>query len=418
MNEGIFPKSPIRHSFVPHSLRYGFNLPTIEHHDAIYSYYFYRLIQRAEKISLIFSSKTEGMTSGEQSRFLHQLSFNKQFSVNEKVIAFNIQANPEKPVAINKDERIMDHLKGYAGTPAGNKYLSPSALNMYLDCTLRFYFNFIAGLEEPVELKEDIDPQLFGSLLHAAINRLYQPFRTEIMSAGLLKGLLSDNERIMKSVNHAFTEVYHIDSDPENTKIEGRNTIVRDIIVKYVREIIIRDVSYAPVRIIDMEHKINTRLPVKINGVDSWVSVGGKIDRIDYTGDLLRIIDYKTGRVEQEIESIEVLFDRNIKERKSEILQVILYAKLILSSKQELTNPVIPGLYPIMDLNKDDFDYRIKIGPARKKEILADFRDFNDEFTLKLKELVEEIFNKDIPFSQTLIVDKCRYCPYRRICHR
>jgi CRISPR/Cas system-associated exonuclease Cas4 (RecB family) len=418
MNEGIFPKSPVRHSFIPHNLRYGFNLPTIEHHDAIYSYYFYRLIQRAEKISLIYSSKTEGMTSGEQSRFLHQLSFNKHFSVREKAIAFNIQANPEKPVIINKDERIMDRLRELSSTGAGTKYLSPSALNMYLDCTLRFYFNFIAGLEEPKELKEEVDPQLFGSILHAAINGLYQPFRTKILSAGQLKELLSENEKIMQSVNHAFTEVYHIDRDPEKVKIEGRNAIIRDILVKYVREIISRDLIYAPVRIVDLEKKINIRLPLKIEGIDSWVSLGGKIDRIDYIGDLIRVIDYKTGSVKQEIESIDVLFDRNKKDRKGEILQVILYAKLILSSKQELINPVVPGLYPIMDLNKDDFDWRIKIGPARQKEFLGDYRDFNDEFTLKLKELVEEIFNKEIPFSQTMIVDRCRYCPYRRICHR
>lgn len=418
MNEGILPKSPVRHSFIPHNLRYGFNLPTIEHHDAIYSYYFYRLIQRAEKVILVFSSKTEGMTSGEQSRFLHQLSFNKQFSVKEKVIAFNIQANPEKPITINKDDRIMERLREYTSTSAGNKYLSPRALNMYLDCTLRFYFNFIAGLEEPKELKEEIDPQLFGTLLHAAINRLYEPFRTEVISAELLKGLLSNNKRIMISVNHAFKEVYHFEGDPENVKIEGRNTIIRDILVKYIREIINRDVHYAPVRIVDMEQKIKIRFPVKIEGADYWVLVGGKIDRIDYTGDLIRIIDYKTGRVDQEIESIDVLFDCNKKERNGEILQVILYAKLILASMPELTDPIIPGLYPIMDLNKDDFDYHIKIGPSRQKEILGDYRNFNDEFTLKLTELVEEIFDKEIPFSQTTIVDRCRYCPYRRICHR
>jgi CRISPR/Cas system-associated exonuclease Cas4 (RecB family) len=418
MNEGIFPKSPVRHSFIPNNLRYGFNLPTVEHHDAIYSYYFYRLIQRAEKVILVFNSKTEGMTGGEQSRFLHQLIFNKQFNVNEKVIAYNIQANPERAIAIKKNEKILEQLREYCKESAGNKYLSPRALNMYLDCSLQFYFNFVAGLKEPEELKEEIDPRLFGSLLHAAINRLYEPFKTEILSAELLKGMLTNNERITLSVNHAFKEVYHFEGEPGNIKMEGSNIIIRDIIVKYLREIISRDMHYARIRMVDMEQIIKIRLPVNIEGVGSTVAVGGKVDRIDYIGDLTRIIDYKTGRVDQEIESIDTLFDRNNKERNGEIFQVILYAMLVHSSMPGLVNPIIPGLYPIMDLNKDDFDYRIKIGSARQKEVLEDFRKINDEFTLKLTELVEEIFNTKVPFSQTTIVEKCRYCPYRRICHR
>jgi hypothetical protein len=117
-------------------------------------------------------------------------------------------------------------------------------------------------------------------------------------------------------------------------------------------------------------------------------------------------------------ESIDILFDRNKKVRNSEAFQVLLYAKLVHSSKEELTVPIVPGLYPIMDLNKDDFDYHLKIGPSSHKQILEDFRNCNYEFTQRLTETVEEIFKPEVPFSPTAITDRCQYCPYRRICHR
>ncbi len=120
----------------------------------------------------------------------------------------------------------------------------------------------------------------------------------------------------------------------------------------------------------------------------------------------------------RKIESVNVLFDRNKKERNSEVFQVMLYAKLIHVFMPELTASIAPGLYPIMDLNKENFDYHISIGPPNKKEIMGDFRDFNDEFTQRLTETVEEIFNPAVPFSPTEVVDRCSYCPYRRICHR
>jgi hypothetical protein len=418
MNEGIFPKSPVRYSFIPHNLRRGFNLPTVEHHDAIYSYYFYRLVQRAEKIVLVYNSKSEGLTSGEQSRFLYQLTLSKLLPVKEKIIAYNIQSNPERPVTIMKDTRITDRLREYIRGDPSNKYLSPSALNMYLDCSLKFYFRFIADLEEPEELKEETDPLLFGILLHSAVNSLYSPFGKEMISADLLKGLLLNNERIGLSVSYAFKEVYRLPGDMDKIKIEGRNAIIGDILVKYLREIIERDIHYTPFSIVDMEKKIKTGLQIRHEKGNFEAIIGGKIDRIDYMANKIRILDYKTGRVVQKINSVNELFDRNKKDRSSEVFQILLYAKLIHSSEPDLTALIVPGLYPVMELNKEEFDYHISIGESRKKEILGDFRIINDEFTAKLTETVLDIFNPEVPFSPTGIIDRCRNCPYRKICHR
>jgi hypothetical protein len=418
MNEGIFPGTPVRHSFIPHNLRFGFNLPTLEHQDAIYSYYFYRLIQRAEKIVLIYNCKSEGLSGGEKSRFLQQLMLSKSFSVKEKVIAYNIQANPERPILITKNDRIRDRLMEFVNGKPGTKYLSPSALNMYMDCSLKFYFRFIADIEEPEELKEEVDPLLFGILLHNAMNNLYKPFGSEVISKDLLKGLILNNKKITLAINHAFKELFQLSGNEENVNIEGRNVIIREILEKYLIAIIHRDILYAPFSIVDMERKIMMTIPVKTEMGDIEVVIGGKIDRIDYMSNDIRILDYKTGRVTQKVNSIPELFDRKYKDRNSAIFQVMLYSKLIHSSKSELNVPIVPGLYPIMDISKEDFDYHISIGPPHKKENISDYRIFNDEFAGMLIEVVEEIFNISIPFCPTDITDRCKYCLYRNICHR
>ena len=418
MNEGIFPKTPYRHSFIPSNLRYGFNLPTLEHQDAIYSYYFYRLIQRAEKIVLIYNSKSEGLSGGERSRFLHQLKFSNSFSVNEKVIGYNIRSNPERPVTISKNIPIKERLWEFVDLQKGSKYLSSTALNMYLDCSLKFYFRFIAEIEEPEELKEEVDSLLFGNLLHNAVNNLYKTFGSEVISKDLLKGLLQDSKRISLATNIAFKEIFRLSGNIAEVKIEGKNVIIREILEKYLSAIIQRDMSYAPFSSIHMEKKIMMKLPIKTETGKEEVIIGGRIDRIDYMENEIRILDYKTGRVTQKVDFIADLFDRQQKERNSAIFQVMLYSMLMHSSQQELSVAIVPGLYPIMDISRDDFDYHISIGPPRQKKIIGDYMDFNEEFQGMLTAIVEEIYNPSVPFLPTEIKNRCEYCLYRMICHR
>lgn len=418
MNEGVFPRTPFRHSFIPHNLRFGFNLPVIEHQDAIYSYYFFRLLQRAEKIVLVHNSKSDGLSGGERSRFLHQLIYSKSFSVKEKVIAYNIKANPERPIVIQKDERIRDLLMEFTSDGKEAKYFSPSALNMYLDCPLKFYFRFIAGIEEPEELKEEVDPLLFGILLHTAMDHLYKPFGSEVISRDLLQGLLHNRSRVVAAANYAFKEVFRLSGNEMDLKVEGRNVIMREIIEKYLSAIIERDISYTPFSIVDIEKKIIISLPVNSQSETIEVQIGGKIDRIDYMADEIRILDYKTGRVMTKIDSVNDLFDQKQKDRNGAVFQVLLYSKLMHHSEGKLNVSLVPGLYPVIDINKDDFDYHIFIGPPNRKEIISDYRVMDEEFTEKLTYLVEEIFNPNIPFYQTEITDHCEYCPYKNICHR
>ncbi|KPK86838.1 MAG: hypothetical protein AMS27_04200 [Bacteroides sp. SM23_62_1] len=418
MNEDIFPGSPVSHSFIPHHLRFGFGLPTIEHQDAIYAYYFYRLIQRAERIILVYNSKTEGLSTGEKSRFIHQLLFDPAFSVNEKIIAYNIQANPEKPVWLSQDKISMDILNTYISENIKNKYLSPSALNVYIDCRLRFYFRYIARLEEPDEVAEEVNQLLFGNMLHAAINRLYEPLMEGEITSVSLRELLNNKVRINSAIHHAFNQEYQSVADKGKAEIEGRNLIVREILKQYLIQIINTDINYTPFRIIDLEGTYRMDISVKKEDKLLRVSIGGKIDRIDNVGNEIRIIDYKTGRVDRKISDIDSLFDRDLSDRNHAVFQTLLYSKLFYSSEKQQDKMIVPGLYAIRELTSNDFDYHILFGAQRNKEILSDYQHLDIQFTKKLIGIVEEMYNKDIGFFPTRITEKCEYCPYREICHR
>jgi hypothetical protein len=418
LNEDIFPGKPVSHSFLPHHLRLGHNLPTLDHRDAIYSYYFYRLIQRAENIFLLYNSKTGGLSTGEKSRFIHQLSFDTDFSLSEQVVAYNIQANPERPVLVKKDSRIDMILREYVSGEPNKRYLSPSALNAYIDCSLRFYFRYIAQLEEPEIITEEVDMQIFGSMLHAAMNKLYQPFGTEWIHASLLSELLANKKIIDNAINHAFRMEYQFTGSAGKVEIHGRNVIVREIMEQYLARIMKTDIHYAPFRIIDMESVYVYNLPVW-NGTEAvHVEIRGKIDRIDDTGHEFRIIDYKTGRVDRKISTLDDLFDRNQKFRNHAVFQTLLYAKLFYHSGQQTELPVVPGLYPIRELSGNDFDYHLLAGIQRKKQKIGNYRDIDKEFTGKLKEIIREILNPAVGFSPTHVTERCEYCPYRGICHR
>jgi CRISPR/Cas system-associated exonuclease Cas4 (RecB family) len=418
MNEDIFPGSPVSHSFLPHHLRYGFNLPTLEHQDAIYAYYFYRLIQRAENIHLLYNSKSEELSKGEKSRFIHQLSFDPAFSLNERVIAYNIQANPERPLIFHKDRRIGMILNEYISGAQNKRFLSPSALNVYLDCGLRFYFRYIAQLEEPEEITEEVDQLLFGNMLHAAINKLYQSFGSLPITAESLDKLLKNKQIIDRAIRYAFQKEYHFSEDINKVEIQGRNVIIREIIKQYLMLIIKTDKTYTPFRIVHMEKEYTYSLPVRNEDNAIQVEIGGKIDRVDHRDHEIRIIDYKTGRIDRKISSLDDLFDRTQKNRNHAVFQTLLYAKLFYHSGYEPEIAIVPGLYPIRELNSNDFDYHLQAGSGKKKEKFKDYRNLDDIFTEKLRDTIQEIFNPAIGFHPTNVVENCKYCPYRSICHR
>jgi len=414
MNEGVFPKSESSMSFIPYNLRKGFGLPTIEHQDAIFGYYFYRLLQRAKNVTLIYNSNSEGLQSGEMSRFIYQLKYESNCNIKEKSLRYDVSSLVPEPITVVKNISILEKLNKYY-TPETEKmdYLSPSALSSYLKCKLRFYYRYIAGLEEKEVISEQIDAPMFGNILHQSMYALYKPYTEKPITGEILQTLMKSDKLIDDSIDSAFSAEYFKGVSQEN--YSGRNIIIRNLIEKYVRQILKTDMNYAPFEIISLEKKLVITVPVKQGNTDLKIRVGGKIDRIDKQNNQIRVIDYKSGADKLEFKSIESLFAENTKDQNSAIFQTFLYSKFFIENNTGVL-PVVPGIYSVRKLFGSEFDFRIQLKADKTKTIITDYRLINSEFSDYLNKLVTEIFDPTASFTQTEDSMICNNCPYKQIC--
>lgn len=414
VNEGTFPRTGIKQSFIPHNLRFGFNLPTHEYQDAIYAYYFYRLVQRAEDIYMVYNNKTEGLNTGEKSRYVSQMLFDPSFRIREWSAGFDLQSAPASPILVNKTTEVMEKLFDYCPGKGGKAYLSPSALNSYIDCPLQFYFKYVTGIREPEELQEEIDPALFGTLLHDAVRTIYASLDSSVEAEDIDK-ILQTPAKIRKSINDSFRRIYfrNQDKDPE-----GRNLVIMEIIYTYAVRILEKDKDYCPFRIQSLETPYYMEVPVRSDTGDYGVRIGGTIDRIDRLSNAFRVLDYKTGWGKMVFGSVEELFDMENKSRNRAAFQILLYANLFKAGGVERNIPITPGIYLVRDIFKEDFRYHFSMGAGKSTSPLLDYTSLDDEFNRNLGILIGSIFDPGSAFCQTSQEETCRICPYRGICHR
>ncbi len=410
MNEGIFPKTGNLPTFIPLSLRHGFSLPVPEHRDAIYAYYFYRLIQRAKNIVLIYNSRHDGLTTGERSRFLHQLGFEPVFNVTEESLSAKVTFQLPKEIIVVKDKAVMDILEKYHQTEPANT-LSPSAINTYLNCTLRFFFRYIKELKEPEMVMEELDSALFGSVMHKAMELLYEPFLGNIILPDHIDQILKDEKKISAALERAFKKEYF---GNQKVEISGSNIIIKEVIGRYLHQILKVDKMYAPFQILDLEQEHSILITLQ-NGQN--IRIGGIFDRIDEKEGVVRIVDYKTGQKKNTFPGLESLFELPGSKRNDAVFQTFLYALVYRNLNNTLR--IVPCLYFIRDIFNDKFDYMIFLKEARNKEIpVENAIDYLQEFEQRLKETLAQMMDPAIPFSQTEDTETCIYCPYHLICHR
>ena len=412
LNEGVLPKTEAALSFIPYNLRRGFGLPTIEHQDSIYAYYFYRLLQRAKNVTLIYNSSSEGLQTGEMSRFLYQLKYESAFDMKEKSLRYDINISQTKEITIDKTAEVLKKFDQYLTSKGGSKYISPSALNTYMRCSLQFYFRYIAGLREQDDITEEIDAPLFGNILHEAMDFLYQNYLQKELSKQELIQLEKDKSKIEQAIDHAFAKEYF---KGDKADYSGKNIIIRDIIERYVYQIIKLDQSIAPFEIISLEGKYEIEIPVTANETFDTIKLGGKIDRVDKLNNHIRIIDYKTGGDKLEFKNIESLFSDKKSDRNDAVFQTFLYAKFY----QDVKNPnlpITPGVYSVRKIFDSNFDYRIY--NKEDKSYIDNYETVAQEYFDKLNELIQTIFNPDNSFTQTEEIRNCEYCEFKKICHR
>ncbi|MCF8363358.1 MAG: PD-(D/E)XK nuclease family protein [Prolixibacteraceae bacterium] len=402
-NDDRIPGSSSQHSFIPYSLRRGFEMPVAEHKNAMYAYYFYRLIQRAKNVTLVYDSRTDGFSRGELSRFATQLKYEAvSIKLIERQGTFNFEPSGGDEIRIKKTATLLSRIENYLQ----NTNVSPSALNVYMDCSLKFYFKYIEGVKESEDVLEDIDNLVFGRIAHLALEELYKPYIEKEITADIIARLLVDKRKINSSLKTALEKEFF---KKGNFNLNGRNLLVFDIIKKFVVTVLKYDKTIAPFHLMSLEKKYFNRMTVESGEKTIEIKYGGSVDRLDKTGDKIRVVDYKTGKSDNIINNLDKLFkgDRN-----KAAFQTMLYADAV-ENEIETALPVLPAVYGARAVFRKDFDPLFRFGGGN-----LIFQANADEFRSKLKELFENILNPEIAFSQVENPQKCTFCPYKNICNR
>jgi CRISPR/Cas system-associated exonuclease Cas4 (RecB family) len=421
VNEGIFPAAQTGSSFIPYTLRKGYGLPVGEEQDAVYAYYFYRLLQRTRRMILVYNTHSDGLFTGEMSRFIYQLKFDGGFNIRERSLVFNMLQNREVPVYIEKTAGIMNQLKTYTGDGPDGRYLSAAAINSYLDCTLKFYFRYIAGLYEPDAVIEEIDMAAFGNLFHHAAQTMYAPFAGRELKGRDIDTLLANRDEIETFVYRAFSRLQNGHGNTGNdNKIKepgGIDLIISGVLVTYLQQLLMVDRKLVPFRIEALEGKYSGKIEVEQEGEKLVVRAGGYIDRVDLDSGTIRVVDYKTGNDDADFKSVESLFKRGDSKRRRAVFQTFFYAWLYLENSGTGSR-ISPLLYQMRkSFGNEQMVIFHKPGTGVNIPVL-DFRDYHQEFAAGLKSVISELFDEKVGFSQAEDTDICRYCPYSRLCHR
>lgn len=410
MNEGIFPLKKAANSFIPYNLRRGFGLPTYEHQDSVWACHFYRLIRRAKQVTLLYDTRTTGLQTGEVSRFVHQLRYHYQYPLIDELVVYDVASSAVPPISVQKTAEVEKLLSDFLS--GGTRALSASAINTYLDCPLKFYFSVLEQIQEEDEITETVERDVFGSILHKVMEDLYAPFKGKLVTADLLKLLRKDQPLLTGTIARAFAELFF--KSPVVRPLEGENFLTGEMIRKYAEKILEQDARFTPFHYIESEKKVRATITLSDKRV---VQLKGFIDRVDSLDRVLRIVDYKTGSGKLEFESVEGLFDKEAKDRPKAVMQVFLYAWMYQQLSEYTGMPIQPAIYYLRTLFQRSFNPVVEQKKGRgKADKVNSFQDFVADFEDKLRQCLDEIFNLDIPFTQTETGKACAYCSFRGLC--
>jgi len=413
MNEGIFPKQRTASSFIPHNLRKGFGLPTYEHQDSIYSYHFYRLINRAKRIYLVYDTRTEGLQTGEVSRYFKQLKYlyPERFEIREKLAVYEVLPSKTQTINIQKDASVMAKLDDFL---TGSRNLSASAINIYLDCPLQFYFSVVMEMKEDDEIEETIEASAFGSIFHSAMEWIYRPLEGKLITADLLHNIRKNEKLLTEIIERSFAKNYFRTDENNLQKLTGQNFLTGEIIKSYIKQVLSVDAKLTPFTYMQSEKKILISYTFE-NNRNVWLK--GFIDRIDSINDHTRIIDYKTGKIISQYKSLAQLFDKEIKDRPKAIMQVFMYA--LLYSEENPGRKITPAIYSLRNLFNENFEAGIINKPSPGESIkILNFSPVKQEFKEHFDKCLSEIFDRKIPFSQTPNGKACEWCSFSAICRK
>ncbi|PID95442.1 MAG: hypothetical protein CSA94_01600 [Bacteroidetes bacterium] len=384
VNEGVLPKGKTDNSFIPFDIKKHFKMPTYQEKDAIFSYHFQRLLQRANDVYLVYNTETNSYGSGEKSRFLTRILFENQ-NIVPYVVGVKNKVNERKPLCIKKTPELQNRLREIFEKEG----ISASALASYIYNPLTFYEQRVMRVKEQTEIEEIIASNTMGSVVHGVLEDLYKPFEGKFLQ----ENHLEEMEKKILSLLEKYVEKYF----PNRNVLLGKNKLIFEVTEHYVKRFLKQErqnLRKGKLKMIATEKEIERTL--HIEGVDFSVKIRGIIDRIDEFDGKLRIIDYKTGKVQQSDLNISD-FETVISQEKIKAMQILLYAYLYAENTTE--TEVEAGIFSFKNLSAGLL--RIGVGRGRAKQYGVNSENIAD-FMNSIKEIIAEILNPDIPFVENL----------------
>ena len=432
-NDDFLPNVSIESSFIPFSIRKAYNLTTIERKIAVFAYYFYRLLQHSKSIHFLYNSISNDVKPKEMSRFIQQLQVeaNKEFHYSN----FLSDINPPKEKVFNiiKHKSYIDEIIK-KGTEA---YFSPTYINDYFNCELRFFLKRVLKIENVEEFDDQLQDNVFGEIFHKAANKFYSKIiedkkaraNSEIEAKTITLQDIKSYEKEAKSfVKESFDEEYFKIKQRTHPKIEYNqfHKIKIEILTKYLKTLLAIDKKYAPFTILAMEYSVTA--PVNIGGNN--INIGGQIDRIDYKNvngeNILRVLDYKTNNSIKKEVSFDQLFFINPQDeplkRNDYFLQIFLYSWLLVTENKLLKDLNIDKIYPnilyIKQANQQNYSSSVKLKSSLKEsDVVENYLDYHNDFHNQLINSLELILTYDDNLECSKREVECLYCDYNSLCY-
>lgn len=413
MNDGIFPTSKIQSTYIPFEMRKAY-LTTHEDKDALAAYTFYRLLQRAENVHLLYNTEADELGGGEKSRFMLQLQHElREKNPNAVLTEYVYSVDPpaalaEDEIVVVKDEAVITKLWNNA-----DYGISPSAINTYINCTLQYYMRYVAGLREQDEIEESMEASTLGSAVHSVLENLYREVIGTNLTIADVQRWIADKPRI-----DALLKEYFKDRFDDESLRQGRNYLLFRVCKKLVQEFLkqelrnlqLLDDTGGAMQVLLLESNMKQALTIQ----GRPVHVSGNVDRVEKVGDVIHVADYKTGSATGSKISADELDGLLADPKYAKAMQLLNYAWLYwksLPGDSAATLQVRSGIYWLRDSAKGFDTLKLGSDDVLKQQALQQFEQ-------TLEKLFGELFDATVPFRKTAFVERCSNCEFARICRR
>ncbi len=422
MNERIFPRKQYRRSFIPDNLRRSYGMATTEHQESIYAYYFYRLISRASRVTLLYDARNSGGRSSEVSRYISQLLYLFP-SVNavHRLDSFEIGIPEEPEIIVHKSPETLRRLELFR-TPGG-KSLSASSINDYINCPLSFYLKRICGLNLDEEVIDYMDSATYGSILHEVAEKIYMNLRGDAtyvkVTADMLERVLKDSVALDRLITGVVNHRFNRRDEGDLTELTGEAKVLGKVMRHFITLMLREEMKSTPFDFIDGEHRVENSFEVRPGLNINILQYIDRIDRVypegrygETTQGTIRIVDYKTGSDQTSFSGMDDLFDNTSSSRRKAILQLLFYCNAY-ARKIKYTGPMQPMIYRFATISTKGLTPL-----SYDRNALTDYRKINKEFLERFADVVAEIFDPETPFIQAPDDHNCRFCSFKDICRR